>query len=70
MLGKPYLSAHALGRGFDVTVSGMGAEDARQAVIKASDRLPYPVRLEDGVSWLHADTMDLCNGQKVTLFKA
>ena len=28
------------------------------------------IRLEDGVSWLHVDTMDLCNGKKVTLFKA
>lgn len=70
MLEKPYLSAHCLGRGFDVTVSGMSAEDARQAIIKASDKLPYPIRLEDGVSWLHVDVMDLCNGQKVTLFKA
>jgi hypothetical protein len=70
ILEKPYMSAHALGRAFDITVSGMEAEAARKIIIDDSDKLPYPIRLEDGVSWLHVDTMDLCNGKKVTLFKA
>ena len=70
MLEKPYMSAHALGRAFDITVSGMEAEAARKIIVDDSDKLPYPIRLEDGVSWLHVDTMDLCNGQKVTLFNA
>lgn len=70
MLEKPYMSAHALSRAFDITVSGMEAEAARKIIIDDSDKLPYPIRLEDGVSWLHVDTMDLCNGQKVTLFNS
>ena len=70
MLEKPYMSGHVFGRAFDITVSGMSAEDARQSIIETSDKLPYPIRLEDGVSWLHVDTMNLCNGKKVTLFKA
>jgi hypothetical protein len=70
MLEKPYMSAHALGRAFDITVSGMEAEAARKIIVDDSDKLPYPIRLEDGVNWLHVDTMDLCNGKKVTLFNA
>jgi hypothetical protein len=70
MLEKPYLSAHALGRGFDITVSGMEAEAARKLIVDDSGKLPYPIRLEDGVNWVHVDTMNLCNGKKVTLFNA
>ena len=64
------MSAHALGRAFDITVSGMEAEAARKIIIDDSDKLPYPIRLEDGVNWVHVDTMNLCNGKKVTLFNA
>lgn len=70
MLEKPYMSAHTLGRAFDITVSGMEAEAARKIIIDDSNKLPYPIRLEDGVSWLHVDVMDLCNGKKVTLFNS
>lgn len=68
--GKVSIQGNCLGRAFDVTVSGMEAEAARKIIVDDSDKLPYPIRLEDGVSWLHVDTMDLCNEQKVTLFKA
>jgi hypothetical protein len=66
---KSYLSAHVLGCGGDFTVQGMTAEEARIKIMENIDLLPYPIRLEQGVSWLHIDTYD--DGQeKYSLFKA
>ena len=63
------MSAHCTGEAYDITVQGMSAEEARQLIIKNKDNLPYPIRLEDGVSWLHVDTYDMGNGKKITLFR-
>lgn len=54
---QPYLSAHVLGKAGDFTITGMTAEQARQKIRQCADQLPYPVRLERGVSWLHVDTL-------------
>ena len=48
-----YLSAHCLGKGIDFTPEGMTAEEARRLIIGHSERLPWPIRLEEGVSWVH-----------------
>lgn len=66
--GKLYLSAHNFGKAVDATVQGMTAEEARKLIIKNQILLPYPVRLEEGVSWLHLDVYDAGKG-KVSLFK-
>lgn len=63
-----YMSAHILGQAFDATVQGMTAEEARQKIKDNADRLPYPIRMEKNVSWLHIDTFDNGNGQKITEF--
>ncbi|MEG2164119.1 MAG: hypothetical protein RRY55_06540 [Bacteroidales bacterium] len=63
----PYLSAHVLGKAVDFDAKWMTAEQARQAIIKAQILLPYPIRLESGVSWVHLDVYDA--GNKVTMFK-
>lgn len=68
MVGKLYLSAHNFGKAIDATVQGMSAEDARKLIIKNQILLPHPIRLEDGVSWLHLDVYDADKG-KVYLFK-
>lgn len=68
-LEKVYMSAHCTGEAYDITVQGMSAEEAHQLIIKNKDNLPYPIRLEDGVSWLHVDTYDMGNGKKITLFR-
>lgn len=52
-----YLSAHVLGKAGDFTIAGMSAEQARQAIKAAQGLLPYPVRMEEGVSWLHFDVL-------------
>lgn len=64
-----YLSAHCLGKGIDFTPEGMTAEEARRLIIGHSERLPWPIRLEEGVSWVHLDVYEM-GTQKVSLFKA
>ena len=63
-----YLSAHVNGAGFDFDASGMGAESARLRIKSMSDLLPYPIRLEANVNWVHLDVYDSVTGEKVTMF--
>lgn len=53
----PYLSAHILGKAGDFTIIGMTAEEARQKILNNADILPYPMRIEANVSWLHIDVL-------------
>lgn len=69
-LEKVYMSAHCSGEAFDITVQGMTAEEARKMIDRQQTILPYPIRIESGVSWLHVDTYDVGNGKKVTYFNA
>jgi hypothetical protein len=64
--GKIYLSAHCNGRGIDADIKGLTAEQARQKIKANIDKLPYNIRVEAGVSWLHLDTYD--NGDKYSEF--
>ena len=52
-----YLSPHPLGKAGDFTPKGMTAEQARQRIIANAHLLPCPIRLEEGVSWLHFDVL-------------
>ena len=54
---KVYLSAHVLGRAGDFSVQGMTAQEARSRIRNMAGLLPYPLRMESGVSWLHIDTL-------------
>lgn len=66
---KQYLSAHLMGKGFDVVSTEMTAQEMRDKIFENADKLPVPIRIEDGVSWLHFDTFDPSNGNnKVTFF--
>lgn len=66
---KQYLSAHLMGKGFDVVSSEMTAQEMRDKIFENADKLPVPIRIEDGVSWLHFDTFDPSNSKnKVTFF--
>lgn len=65
-----YLSAHILGKAGDFSVKGMTAEEAREKIKLYNYLLPCPIRLEDGVSWLHIDTLNQWGvTQKVYEFK-
>ena len=65
---KLYISAHILGKAIDFDVPGMTAEQVRQLIVKNADKLPYKIRLEDGVTWVHLDTIYEEHNPKVHLF--
>ena len=65
-----YLSAHHLGIGGDLSSPQMTAQEMRRKIQMNEDLLPYPIRLEDDVNWLHIDCYDEDNSHKVTLFRA
>lgn len=52
-----YLSSHILGKAGDFTVKGMTAQEARARIRNNAHMLPYPIRMEGGVNWLHIDTL-------------
>lgn len=52
-----YLSGHILGKAGDFTVQGMTAQEARSRIRNNTHLLPYPLRMEGGVNWLHIDTI-------------
>lgn len=52
-----YLSSHILGKAGDFTVQGMTAQEARSRIRDNAHMLPYPLRMEGGVNWLHIDTL-------------
>ena len=52
-----YLSSHILGRAGDFSVQGLTAQEARSRIRAMQNLLPYPMRMEGGVSWLHIDTL-------------
>lgn len=68
--GRLYLSAHMLGKAVDCNADGMTAQEARRLIIEKQELLPYPIRLEDGVSWLHIDLYENGKKEKVYIFKA
>lgn len=65
---KMYVSPHMTGQAIDFDVQGLLAEEVRQYIIKNGNLWPYPLRLEAGVNWVHMDTREIGNNQKVTLF--
>lgn len=68
MKNNSYLSAHCLGAGNDFVFSNITAEEAREIIRKNVHLYPHPIRLEKGVSWLHIDSYDTGNGQKLVEF--
>lgn len=66
--GKIYLSAHVNGAGGDFDARGMTAEEVRRAIEQKADILPYPIRMEAGVTWLHFDVYDYMNCKKINYF--
>lgn len=63
-----YVSAHMTGQGWDFDVEGLHAAEVREFIIKNKTIWPYPIRLEDRVSWCHLDTRNDGSVSKVVLF--
>lgn len=62
-----YVSPHMTGQAIDFDITGLMAEEVRQWLQKNPNILPYPIRLEANVSWVHLDTRDADKG-KIYLF--
>ena len=46
----------------------MTAQQVRDFIVKNQDKLPYPIRLEGGVNWVHIDTYDFDQNKKIEIF--
>ena len=66
--GKLYLSPHVLGKAVDFDVVDVPARDVRDSIVEMSDVLPYKIRLEDSVNWVHLDVLDY-RPEKIYFFK-
>lgn len=64
-----YVSAHVTGNAVDFTTNSKSAEEVRQLIRDNQDKLPYKIRLEEGVSWVHTDCYDPGFYNKITTFK-
>lgn len=65
---KCYLSAHQLGKAIDFNVSDKTAEEVRKIIKQNIDKFEYPIRLEEGTSWVHIDCYTLDDSVKLTTF--
>ena len=61
-----YMSAHIQGQADDFSVKGMTADQVRNWLIKHKDKIPYNIRLEAYVKWVHMDCRDC--GEKIFWF--
>lgn len=61
-------SAHKEGLAADFDVIGMEAEQVREWLKDNAHILPYPIRVESGVHWVHID-LRAKEGHKVYFFK-
>ena len=52
-----YLSSHLFGKAGDFSITGMTAEEARTKIKQNAHLLPFNIRMEKGVSWLHFDVL-------------
>lgn len=76
-IGAPK-SQHKLGvnklcKAADLLCNKYSAEEMRQMVVAKQNLLPYPIRMEKDVPWLHVDTKERSRGphckDKVLMFK-
>lgn len=64
-----YMSAHSLGKAVDVVSPKMTAQQMREKINENADLLPYNVRIESDVNWLHIDVYDAGNQAKIKYFE-
>ena len=63
-------SQHKLGKAADCVSNKTNAEEMRRRLEANKDKLPYPIRVEADVSWLHIDNKDMdYKGQKIYYFQ-
>ena len=62
-------SQHRLGNAFDLTITGMSAEEVRQFIVANKDKFVAINRLEADVNWNHVDTHPDYKDKRIYLFK-
>ncbi len=62
-----YLSAHIFGKAIDFHTKELDASQCRAKIIEKQSLLPYNIRLEKDVSWVHLDVMPFSNN-KIYIF--
>ena len=66
-------SQHKLGKAVDLICHKMSTEEMRQKIEANKDKLPYQIRIELGVNWLHIDVKEITaacqKNQKIVYFK-
>lgn len=65
---KLYLSAHVMGRAWDFDVKDMTAQEVRIWIVNNEHYFPHKIRLENGVNWVHLDTVWEEQNDKVHIF--
>ena len=65
--GEVYVSPHISGRAFDFDVQGMTAGEVRVWLAINKNKLPYNIRLENHINWVHLDTYN--TGNKIYIFE-
>lgn len=66
----PYLSAHVTGNAVDFNCNDLTAEQIRQTISQHKDKLPYKIRLEKDVNWVHIDVYDNLSNNQIEYFTA
>lgn len=62
-------SQHKLGKAIDLVCHYYSAEEMRQMLEKNKHLLPFPIRVERNVDWLHIDVKDMdYKGKKIVYF--
>lgn len=65
-----YLSPHPFGKGWDFNVKGKTAQEVRDWLKENQILLPYPIRVELKVNWVHIDVMEYGQtGDKISYFR-
>lgn len=67
--GKVTFMGNCTGNGIDFSSSVKSAEEIRQIIKDNQDKLPYNIRLESDVNWVHIDVYDQGFYNKITMFK-
>lgn len=65
-----YVSPHMTGQAADFDVKGMTPTEVRLWLGKNESKLPFPIRLEKNVDWVHSDVRDATTkpDQKIVYF--
>jgi len=63
-------SLHKTGEALDFDIRGFEAEQGRKLIVEKIGNLPYPIRIENSVNWIHLDVAKFEGTHKIKFFNA